>query len=306
MLLFTIVVFLIIGLLKQNGNDYYLAKTTKILYGDIMDGSDDFDSTVWVTTETWYNKDGQISKIVTNQSKSNDDYSIIYSFSESNQVSQVEVDLDDYSAVLPVYYTEQNGKSVGNSESFLIESDYMSFRFEYDKDNMLVSKGGTIDGEQIQNTEYTYHKNGKVKTEENTINSIHTKYEYDEYGNLIEFIDYNNDDILLRECSEYNKNILIEYKKYNERELVSYLKIQSKKDGVINYAEYDADGNIIGSEKHTFDDNNLVKLERFSKDGTAKGWIDYIYDENGNCIDQKQYDINGNLILHTISVFAEK
>lgn len=306
LILFAIVAFLIIGLQKQNGNDYYIAKTTQIRYGNIVDSSDDFDSSKSQTTETWYNEDGQISKMVTSSSNSNDDYSLIYSFSESNQVSQVEVVTNNYSQVLPVYYTEQNGKFVGNSESFFIDSDYMSFQFEYDKDNMLVAKSGIVNGDQIQNTEYTYHKNGKVKTDEETINSTHIKHEYDEYGNLIEFVDYDNDDILVHEYYEYNKNILIGYKRYFKGELDKYYKIQSEKDGIRNFAEYDTDGNLIATIKHTYDDNNLVKRECFSKDGTATSWIDYIYDECGHCVDQKEYDRNGNLILHIINVFAEK
>ena len=178
-------------------------------------------------------------------------------------------------------------------------------------------------GESSSNEEYRYDSAGNnieykyisCDNDGNTIEFVHTIWEYDSAGNEIGYVTYDeNGNIERRKECEYDAN-------GNQTKEIYYDKddkIQRKTE-----KEYDAAGNVINSERYGSDVNYCRNRDTYTydeygkqiihvayRDGKITEKCKYEYDENGNIIKtviykntvaidywfEYEYDENGRLI----------
>ena len=172
-------------------------------------------------------------------------------------------------------------------------SMYRSNISEYDESGKAISylsENYDAAGEIRNTIEYQYDGNGnRIRynyiTYDNDGNSSISHYEtwtYDEKGNQIEYVRYDEGNIIERTESEYDAS-------GNE----------------IRREEYDEDGNCTYKIIHNYDQNgNLILLAEY-KDGSLKNRIEYEFDENNKERKAVFYDGDGNITRMTEYEYPE-
>ena len=152
------------------------------------------------------------------------------------------------------------------------------------------------------------------------------EYEKDDRGNLIQGINYDEDDYEVERCEwEYDEddNVIIErkYSYLEDKNVAGFCEYDGGGDllkeakysydafgKIKEYDEYDAKGNNIKELIYEGEDNivawteweydelgNITKVISCSADGTVGGWIEYAYDNDGRRIQESTYDSNGHI-----------
>ena len=152
-------------------------------------------------------------------------------------------------------------------------------------------------------TSIYYGSNGYTST------SIYTtKYDYDNKGNLIKEIEYNeNESISSWYEYEYENGNRIKRTSRNSDGSISsyYLSEYNNKGNEIKRVSYKADESISTRYQYEYDSNgNMTKEVRCSPDGNTCKRYELTYDSNGNMIKNEEFDTQGNLTENYIYTWS--
>ena len=174
-------------------------------------------------------------------------------------------------------------------------------------------------GKKIEKTETDYDKDGRrgrwVKIEYDTAGNetlweCHDKYgkrttkkiyTRDERGKLIEYVEYDDGNIIEKEEYERNEsgNLMRTFTYDGDGNITE--KAEYERDDNGNriksvYLSYDDDGNITEKEEYTYDENDrMIKNIRYEGNETVSYWCEYEYDEKGREIKFTSYNTGGSL-----------
>lgn len=180
--------------------------------------------------------------------------------------------------------------------------------YTYNEKNKLIKK--SKNGMSSWSIDYYYNQNNLLEKEVTENFDQNTKfkigYKYDNKGNLIEILEFdNNDSIVYKTINKYDKN----------SNLIDKIRINEIGGEIKTTYKYDSSGNKIMSiggviHKYTYNkDKKLIKDASYRKNGKADGTTLYKYDKNSLVtekiiLDEKlkeiykttyNYNINGNL-----------
>ena len=161
----------------------------------------------------------------------------------------------------------------------------------------ILQREDSYDEDVFSHTEKTYEYDPKGR--------LHLLTEFDEDGNILyKTTDtYNEEDLLIKRLHEEvqendSRTFIFEYdeNKHKTKEL-----LYNYNDKLIAkaYYRYDAEGNVIEMEeenldifrltRYTYEGKNCIKIAQFDKNDTLLSWSDYVYDDQNEISEIKNY-----------------
>jgi len=208
------------------------------------------------------------------------------------------------------------------------------FYFTYNYENINKPEGYIFSKELFVNDKkegkaYNYFDNNKVKMEINYLNGKKNgrTFEYNKEGKIITIFEYNKDRLINRELinridengdkqgiwKEFYEDSKVNIEKgYKDNKLEGYYKKYDKKGNLMLTLRYEngviVDDNAVDDQEEIeirkeYDNNGIIKFSGPYKRNTPVG-IHREYSKDGEVINSKIYDNNGNIIA--IGIVNEK
>ena len=179
-------------------------------------------------------------------------------------------------------YSEDYTQVTINYWSNLYEPDEMLVEREFDSEGRVVKAVSYSAGEYESTEEYTYDNQGNLLrvgiTYHDGTEAV-TENEYDEKGNLL--------------SSGYSMGA-----SYSIRNEHSY-----DKHGRLGSTERFQNGQLTSRAEYSYE-GNVRHGSSYDAEGNLLGKTESVLDEAGNCLEAKEYDLNGNMQRHTYTVYA--
>lgn len=221
---------------------------------------------------------------------------------KGNVIEEIRIDEEDQEEK-HVYEYHENGKLIRHD--LMIESDGISETFNYTRDEKgrLIEETKYYGDDPGERVVYVYEAHDQPV-------SI-SRFDSDGEPESIETISYNDKNLLIehKRAGADSKIIEVSRIEYDEKELpVNKTVLDSKneiisvttlgyndKNELIRVTEKNSEGKTVSDITSTYDERGNV-TSRKVRDFHSKS-LQFVYDENDNCIEEAVYDEHGNLTM---------